>query len=163
MPGLSTPCALIRHVHARHGVMSSNDCTIHVDESSATSHQVHYTTVDVANPYAACAEPTRPVDGSQNPPDQLEPLWVVASNEVESGEAAKEDGRAHERVDDVTGRVKTSEDETTTTTTPHTPPRTPLEECTPQASAAIDASACEPDDAKATRDQGYQTTTSASA
>ena len=55
--------------------------------------------------------------------------------------------------------MKTSEDETTTKT-PHIPPRTPLEgECTPQASAAIDASACEPDDAKTTWDQGYQSTT----
>ena len=137
--------------------MSSNDCAICVDKSSATSHQVHYTTIDIANPYAVCAEPTRPADRSQNPPDQLEPLWVVASNEVESG-----DGQAHEHVNDITGRVKMSKDETTTTTTPHIPPRTPLEECTPQASTAIDASTCKPDDTMATWDQGYQTTTSTS-
>ena len=83
----------------------------------------------------------------------------MASDEVENGEAAKEDRRAHEHVDDVTGQVKTSEDETTTKT-PHIPPRTPLKgECTPQASVAIDASACEPDDTKTTWDQGYQSTT----
>ena len=137
--------------------MSSNDCAIHVNKSSATSHQVHYTTIDVTNPYAACAEPTRPADGLQNPPDQLKPLWVVASNEVESG-----DGQAHECIDDITGQVKMSEDETTTTTTPHIPPKMPLEECTPQASTAIDTSTCEPDDAMATWNQGYQMTTSAS-
>ena len=53
------------------------------------------------NPYATCAGPTRPADGSQNPPD----------DEVESGETADEECRAPERVDE-TSRVET------TTTTP---------------------------------------------
>ena len=76
------------------------------------------------------------MDEPQNPPDQLEPLRVVASDKDER-ETANEVSRA-----------ETSTDETAAATT---------------ASAAIDASAREPDEAKATRDQGYQPITSASA
>ena len=126
-------------------------------EPPTTTQQVdNHMTADTADPYTTCAEPTWPADESQDPPD----------DEVESGEMANEDRRAHERVDELeeTSRVETSEDEATTTT-PDVPPRTSLKgECAPQASdGSAELTVHEPDEAEATRDQGNQPpTTSAS-
>ena len=61
-----------------------------INKPPITSQLVHYTTTDIANPCAMCAEPTRPADGLQDPLDQLKPLWVVASTKVER-ETADED------------------------------------------------------------------------
>ena len=124
-----------------------------VNEPPAAIQQVSNATADAANPYATCAGSTRPADGSQIPPDQLEPLWVVASDEDERETA------------DETSYVETSEDETTTTTTPPSAPQSAsLEgESAPQASdGSVELTVHKPDEAKATRDQGYRPTISAS-
>ena len=72
--------------------------------------------------------------------------------------------RAHERVDDETSRVDTSEDETTTTTA-GAPQSTSLEgEYIPQASDdSAELIVRKPDGVKATRDQDQESVTSASA
>ena len=67
---------------------------------------------------------------------------VVAHTQSVDEPTADEERGAHERIDAETSRVETSEDETTTTTTLDALQITPLEEeCAPQTSAAIDASA----------------------
>ena len=144
---------------ARPGSPSCSHAVTHtqgVDEPPAAIQQVSNATADAANPYATCTGPTRPADGSQNPPD----------DEVESGETADEDCRARtKRIDGRPSQVEASEDETTTTTTPDAPPRTPLEgKYAPQASdGSIELTVRKSDQAKATRDQGQTaTTTSAS-
>ena len=82
------------------------------------------------------------------------PLEERAGDEVESGETADEERRAPERVDE-TSQVET------TTTTPGAPQSASLEgECAPQASdGSVELTRREPDQAKATRDQGQTTTT----
>ncbi|KAN0082856.1 hypothetical protein V8E55_008651 [Tylopilus felleus] len=97
-----------------------------------TTQQADDTAADIANPYATCAEPTRPAGTSRTPPDEVElpePLWEVADDEAESWEGVDEECHAHTKrvdtddkecrahakhIDEQPRRVKTSEDEATT-------------------------------------------------
>ena len=101
-----------------------------------------------------CAGPTRPADRSQIPLD----------DKVESGEIADEEHQVHEHINNKTSWVKMSED-TATMTRPDALQSMSLEgESAPQASnGSAELIACEPDEAKATQDQGQvPVTTSAS-
>ena len=123
--------------------------------SPTAGQQVNDTTADTINPHATCTGPTRPAGKSSEPPRQeLEPKShdrtppsedasggevheLATGDKVKGGETDDEDCRAHERVDDESSRVETSEDETTTMT-PHAPQSMSLEgEWTGQASGGI--------------------------
>ena len=81
-----------------------------VNEPPVISQLVHYMTADIANPCTTCTKPTRPVDRLQDPPDQLEPLWIVASTKVKR-ETADKDCQAHKHIDNETSQVMMSKDE----------------------------------------------------
>ena len=112
---------------ARPGSPSRSHAVTHtqgINELPAAIQKVSNATADTANPYATCAGPTRPADRSEIPPGM--PLKERTGDEVKSGEMVNEECHMHERVNNVTSQVETSEDKTTTTVTPDASPRTPL-------------------------------------